>query len=67
MSKKTDAIAAFRNAVAELKKIDNSFSLYVANDTLCLMRGDSHDANGKPMYTNIVDSESGIRISGGDW
>lgn len=40
---------------------------YVAADTLHLMAGPSHDEHYQPLRGNIVDSDSRIRISGGDW
>ena len=57
----------FHQAVELLRKLDPEFSLYVANDTLCLMHGPSHDDSGHPRRDHIVASTSRLRISGGDW
>jgi hypothetical protein len=56
-----------RQAVELLRQIDPSFSLYVASDTLCLMKGPSHDDRARPLKDNVVESTSSLRISGGDW
>lgn len=64
------AVLRFNRAVSELQallRVDSRLSLYVASDTLCLMRGPSHDDHGKPLRENVVTSASGLRISGGDW
>jgi hypothetical protein len=61
------SLRLFREAVELLRKIDRGYSLYVASDTLCLMRGPSHDDHGRPQQGNVVDSTSSLRISGGDW
>lgn len=58
---------AFRAAVNLLRLIDPDLSLYVANDTLCLMRGPSHDDQGHPQQGNVIDSVTSLRIGGGDW
>jgi hypothetical protein len=64
---RTSSMKAFRAAVNLLRLIDPDLSLYVANDTLCLMRGPSHDDQGHPQQDNIIDSSSSLRIGGGDW
>jgi hypothetical protein len=64
---RASSIQAFRKAVELLLSIDREFSLYVASDTLCLIRGPSHDDHGRPQQRNILDSASSLRISGGDW
>lgn len=61
------ALRLFREAVELLRQIDSGFSLYVASDTLCLMRGPSHDGHGRPQQSNVVGSTGLLRISGGDW
>lgn len=64
---RASSIRAFRKAVELLRSIDPEFTLYVASDTLCLMRGPSHDAQGRPQQRNIIDSVGSLHISGGDW
>jgi hypothetical protein len=63
------AVRLFSAAVGALRKLGSGFSLYVTNDTLCLMSGPSHDEYGQPLRDNVIASESGsgLRISGGDW
>ncbi len=50
-----------------MSEIDPSLSLYVANDTLCLMAGPSHDEQGRPLRENVLALADELRISGGDW
>ena len=64
---RASSIKTFRAAVTLLRTIDADLSLYVAGDTLCLMKGPSHDDRGQPRRDNIVDSDGGLRIGGGDW
>jgi hypothetical protein len=64
---RASSIKNFRRAVALLKQIDPSYSLYVASDTLCLMKGPSHDDCGRPRRDAILAHETTLRISGGDW
>jgi len=64
---RASSVRAFRQAIELLRSIDADLSLYVASDTLCLMRGPSHDARARPLKSNVVDSTSSLRISGGDW
>jgi hypothetical protein len=61
------SIQAFRKAVKLLRTIDADLTLYVASDTFCLMHGPSHDDHGQPRKMSILDTESSLRISGGDW
>lgn len=61
------SIRAFHQAVELLRKIDPELTLYVANDTLCLMRGPSHDDQGHPRKESILETTTCLRISGGDW
>jgi len=61
------AIRTFRAAVELLRSIDPKFSIYVANTTMHLMKGPSHDDRWRPLQDNIVDTGYGVRISGGDW
>jgi hypothetical protein len=63
----SSSIRAFHAAIELLRQIDPEFSLYVANDTLCLMRGPSHDDNARPLRDNVVATAVNLRISGGDW
>lgn len=62
-----EEVHRFEVAVSILRQIGNKFTLYVANDTLCLIRGESHDKQGNPLRENIIASAGGLRISGGDW
>lgn len=64
---RASSIRAFRQAVELLRSLDPGLSLYVANDTLCLMRGPSHDDRGRAQPENVIDSSSSLRISGGDF
>lgn len=64
---RASSIKAFRDAVELLRQIDGGLSIYVANDTLHLMKGPSHDDRWRPLQNNIIDSGHGVRISGGDW
>ena len=64
---RASSIRAFRQAVELLRQIDPGYELYVASDTLCLMKGPSHDDASRPLRGNIVDSDASLRISGGDW
>lgn len=61
------SIRAFRLAAELLRSIDPEFSLYVASDVLCLMKGPSHDEHFQPLRDNVIDRTSNLRISGGDW
>lgn len=67
MKREESSLRLFREAVELLRKIDRRYSLYVASDTLCLMRGPSHDKHGRPQQGNVMDSVVSLRISGGDW
>ena len=64
-----EALAKFHEACALLCEISqkSSFEFYVAGDTLCLMRGPSHDEHGRAQRHNVIDTAGQIRISGGDW
>lgn len=64
---RASSIRAFRQAVELLRSLDPDFSLYVASDTLCLMKGPSHDDRGRAQQGNVIDSSTSLRISGGDW
>lgn len=64
---RASSLRAFRKAVELLLTIDADLSLYVASDTLCLMRGPSHDDQGRPQQRNIIDSDGCLRITGGNW
>jgi hypothetical protein len=64
---RASSIRAFRQAVELLRQIDPGYELYVASDTLCLLKGPSHDAQGRPQKKNVIDSVSSLRIGGGDW
>jgi hypothetical protein len=64
---RTSSIRAFRQAVELLRQIDPGYSLYVANSTLCLMKGPSHDDRFRALHDNVIDSAGSLRISGGDW
>lgn len=64
---RASSIRAFRQAIDLLSAIDADLSLYVASDTLCLMKGPSHDDRGRARQDNVIDSSSRPRISGGDW
>lgn len=46
---------------------ERGFQLYLANDTMCLMRGDSHDRYGRAQRDNAIDSVAIPGASGGDW
>jgi hypothetical protein len=64
-----EATAKFRAACALLREITATthFELYVASDTLCLLRGPSHDRHDRAQQQNVVESDGSLRISGGDW
>jgi hypothetical protein len=64
---RASSIRAFRQAIELLRQIDPDLSLYVASDTLCLMKGPSHDDRGRAQQCNVIDSSSSLRIGGGDW
>lgn len=64
---RASSLRAFREAVELLRSLDSRLSLYVASDTLCLMRGPSHDDHGRPLRGNIVERAVCLRVSGGDW
>jgi hypothetical protein len=64
---RASSIRAFRQAIELLRQIDPDLSLYVASDTLCLMKGPTHDEHGRAQQRNVIDSSSSLRISGGDW
>ena len=66
---KSKAVEKFRQACALLREISTTsrFEFYVAADTLHLMSGPSHDERCRPLRGNAIDSDSQIRISGGDW
>lgn len=66
---KKEAMLKFRSACEILEEISTKsvFQLYVANDTLCLMHGPSHDRHGIAQQDNVVAVNSRLRISGGDW
>jgi len=64
---RASSIRAFRQAVELLRSIDPKLSLYVANGTLCLMKGPSHDDRGRAQQGNVIDSAGRLRLDGGDW
>jgi len=64
---RASSIKAFRQAVELLRSIDPGLSLYVANSTLHLMKGPSHDDRHQPVQDNVIDTATRLRISGGDW
>ena len=64
---RASSIQAFRKAIKLLRTIDPDLTLFVASDTLCLMHGPSHDDRGQARKTSVLDVESSLRISGGDW
>lgn len=43
------------------------FHLYLANDTMCLMSGPSHDEHQQPRQDRILDTETIPGAGGGDW
>ncbi len=67
MSREDDAILHFERAAAELRKLPHGYDVYVASGTMCLMRGPSHDENGRPLHDNVVTVAPKVRIDGGDW
>lgn len=46
---------------------ERGWQLYLCGNTMCLMRGDSHDRDGQPLRDNVVDSVLIPGASGGDW
>ena len=64
-----EAIDKFRSACAILREISTKtiYEFYVAGDSLCMLRGSSHDRNGHARQENVVDTDGSLRISGGDW
>jgi hypothetical protein len=71
MSKKTATkqdVRAFLRAVDELNALaERGLHIYLANDTLCLMSGPSHDARFRPQRGNVIMSAIVSGASGGDW
>lgn len=59
------SLQRFQAAVDLLREIDPRLSLYVADDTLCLMSGPPHDADARPLRDNVIASEGALRISRG--
>lgn len=46
---------------------ERGWQLYLAGNTMCLMRGDSHDDNARPLRENVVESVLIPGAGGGDW
>lgn len=68
-AKDVRAFGRFDAAVKLLHTLPAGYSVYVANTTMTLMRGPTHDdGSGRPLRENVVATASrGVRISGGDW
>jgi hypothetical protein len=42
-------------------------TLYLSNDIMNLMCGESHDDNERPLHDNVVSSVHIPTLNGGDW
>ena len=61
-------LATFRRACSLLVGLARAGHVfYLANDTLCLMSGPSHDDGGRALRGNVVDSMRIPAAGGGDW
>ena len=67
-SKEDKAVREAVDLLRQVSKVDKKYSFYLASGTLCLMKGPSHDKDGRPLHANVVDSAwSGLHMDGGDW
>jgi hypothetical protein len=68
-AKDVRAYERFDAAVKLLHTLPAGYSVHVANTTMTLMRGPTHDeAFARPLHENVVAIASrAVRISGGDW
>jgi len=55
------SVRAFIDAVNALRAIDSAFSLYVANDTLYLIRGPLLDDRELPPQDNVILAAASLR------
>lgn len=63
-----DELRKFHDAcelLTDLAKV--GLHVYLANDTMCLMIGPSHDDKARPMRDNIAMTTIIPGASGGDW
>lgn len=61
-------VAKFKRAAKALAALGKrGIFLYLANDTLHLMKGPSHDENFRPLQSNVVESVNIPNSGGGDW
>ena len=62
------AIARFREATEILKELSaKGYSIYLANDSMHLMIGPTHDERGRPLQANSITSVIIPGSGGGDW
>lgn len=66
-AKRDRNVRIFRKAMQILADLDPEFSIYVASSTPHLMSGPSHTGFGVAQPGNVVDTATGVRITGGDW
>jgi hypothetical protein len=55
------------NIMKRISNYNEDAQLYLANETLNLMCGESHDMNGRPLQENVVADVIILGLSGGDW
>lgn len=56
------------NAIMErIREYNSQANYYLANDTLNLMKGPSHDDKTDPLRDNVVESVRIKSVGGGDW
>lgn len=61
-------LQSFRRAARALHKLGKAgFHIYLANDTLNLMVGPSHDSNHCPAQDRVREAITVCRAGGGDW
>ena len=61
-------VMEFMRACNMLRNVTEAgYQLYLANNTLHLMSGDSHDGSGRPRQDRIVESFLIPGSGGGDW
>lgn len=61
-------LKSFRRAAHALNKLGRAgFHIYLANDTLNLMVGPSHDSRHCPAQDRVREAVTVCRAGGGDW
>lgn len=62
-------VSALNEVIEALRETYPDAGYYLANDTLCLMKGNSHSdgVNSRAQYENILAEKRLNRSGGGDW